>query len=270
MTRRATSPRSGIATSTIRARSSTCRRTPTASTRPTTCGTSTTRLLGSIEDVVGRSVTEQELRASLALFNRNRALMRELYDVKRETPWLIGADEAYVLTAIGGLIPREEHNELLEAALPMIRERPGRQREDRVRVVFEGGFCEQPPIDLLRMISESCYVVDDDLLIGLRWITEDVSMEGDPAGAAGGGLSRTFVLQPRPARPAQAQGEDAAGAHSRGDAPRPPSWPPRRCANRALRSRSRTPRPSTRSRHPVLRDGVSGKHDEPRSTRDPA
>jgi benzoyl-CoA reductase subunit C len=49
-----------------------------------------------------------------------------------------------------------------------------------MRVVFEGGFCEQPPLDLLRTIGQSCYVVDDDLLIGLRWIVEDVPLEGDP------------------------------------------------------------------------------------------
>ena len=49
-----------------------------------------------------------------------------------------------------------------------------------MRVVFEGGFCEQPPLDLLRAIGESCYVVDDDLLVGLRWIRSDVPMAGDP------------------------------------------------------------------------------------------
>ena len=30
------------------------------------------------------------------------------------------------------------------------------------------------------MIGRSCYIVDDDLLIGLRWILGDVSSEGDP------------------------------------------------------------------------------------------
>ena len=49
-----------------------------------------------------------------------------------------------------------------------------------MRVVFEGGFCEQPPLDLIRTIGRSCYVVDDDLLIGLRWILEDVRADGDP------------------------------------------------------------------------------------------
>ena len=49
-----------------------------------------------------------------------------------------------------------------------------------MRVVFEGGFCEQPPFDLIRAIGRSCYVVDDDFMIGLRWILEDVALAGDP------------------------------------------------------------------------------------------
>jgi benzoyl-CoA reductase subunit C len=137
------------------------------------------RLLRTLEEIAGRAVTEEDLRASLAVFNENRALLRELYAIKRETPWLLPIDEAYVLMAVGGLIPREEHNELLRAALPLIRARQAR-RQDKIRVVFEGGFCEQPPTDLLRMVGQSCYVVDDDLLIGLRWIVEDVPLAGDP------------------------------------------------------------------------------------------
>jgi benzoyl-CoA reductase subunit C len=33
---------------------------------------------------------------------------------------------------------------------------------------------------LIRVIGRSCYVVDDDWLIGLRWIVEDVPTDGDP------------------------------------------------------------------------------------------
>jgi benzoyl-CoA reductase subunit C len=140
------------------------------------------RLARDIEEVTGSKVTEEALLASIAVFNRNRELMRDLYALRREQPWRLTADEAYVLVAVGGLVPREEHNELLEAVLGMARQRETR-RLDRIRVVFEGGFCEQPPLDLIRAISRSCYVVDDDLLIGLRWILEDVPVEGDPLGA---------------------------------------------------------------------------------------
>ncbi|HYL84016.1 MAG TPA: 2-hydroxyacyl-CoA dehydratase [Candidatus Angelobacter sp.] len=137
------------------------------------------RLQRGIEAIAGRAIQEEDLRRSLTIYNRNRALIRELYAIKRETPWLVSADEAYVLVAIGGMIPREEHNELLAIVLPMLAARPNK-KQDKIRLVFEGGFCEQPPLDLIRAIGRSCYVVDDDLLIGLRWILEDVPLEGDP------------------------------------------------------------------------------------------
>ncbi|HZD06449.1 MAG TPA: 2-hydroxyacyl-CoA dehydratase, partial [Longimicrobiales bacterium] len=137
------------------------------------------RLLREVEAVVGREVSDDDLRASLEVFNENRRLLRDLYRVKRERPWLLAADEAYVLMAVGGLVPREEHNALLRTVLPLVEERQAR-RLDRIRVVFEGGFCEQPPLDLVRAIARSCYVVDDDLLIGMRWILEDVPGGDDP------------------------------------------------------------------------------------------
>jgi len=137
------------------------------------------RLLRVVEQVSGRLVTTTELQASIEVFNTNRNLLRELYRIKRETPWLIEAIDAYCLVSIGGLIPRQEHNALLELVLPRISARTAKQ-QDRVRVVFEGGFCEQPPVDLLRMLGRTCYLVDDDLLIGLRWLTGDVPLDGDP------------------------------------------------------------------------------------------
>ncbi len=137
------------------------------------------RIKRTVEALGGTKVSDTDLRRSIEVFNRNRALLRQLYAIKRDTPWLVTADEAYVLMAVGGLIPREEHNDLLAAVIPMLQGRQAKP-QDRIRVVFEGGFCEQPPLDLIRMIGRSCYVVDDDLLIGLRWIVEDVSVDGDP------------------------------------------------------------------------------------------
>ena len=137
------------------------------------------RLKRDIERVAGQTVSDDDLRSSIAVFNQNRRLLRKLYAIKRDTPWRLSADEAYVLMAVGGLIPREEHNDLLQAVIPQIEARSAKP-QDRIRVVFEGGFCEQPPLDLLRTIAQFCYVVDDDLLIGLRWILEDVPLDGDP------------------------------------------------------------------------------------------
>ncbi len=137
------------------------------------------RLARCIESVAGCTISDDDLRRSLAVFNTNRRLLRRLQDIKRTTPWQLSADGAYALLAVGGMIPREEHNALLETALPLIEQSAARS-QDRIRVVFEGGFCEQPPLDLIRAVGRSCYVVDDDFLIGMRWITEDVPLDGDP------------------------------------------------------------------------------------------
>ncbi|MBI2899159.1 MAG: 2-hydroxyacyl-CoA dehydratase [Planctomycetes bacterium] len=137
------------------------------------------RMRRTVESVAERKIADDDLRRSIAVFNENRRLLRELYEIKRETPWLVSAEDAYSLVAAGGLIPREEHNELLRTLLPQIRAR-ARKSEDRVRVVFEGGFCEQPPLDLVRVLGRMCYLVDDDFLIGLRYLTADVPAGKDP------------------------------------------------------------------------------------------
>jgi benzoyl-CoA reductase subunit C len=139
-------------------------------------------------ELAGRPITDDDLRRSLQVFNENRALLRRLYVLKRERPWLLPVDDAWVLTALGGLIPREEHNDLLRTVLPLL-ERRSTPRQDKIRVILEGGFCEQPPLDLLRAIARSCYVVDDDLLVGLRWITADVPEHEDPLFA----LARSYI-----------------------------------------------------------------------------
>lgn len=137
------------------------------------------RMLTVLEAISGKKVSEDDLRKSLGVFNANRKLLRELYDIKREAPWLISTEDAYVLLAVGGVLPREEHNALLEHTLPLIKN-SGNHKQDKIRIVFEGGFCEQPPLELLQTIGRYCYMVDDDLLIGMRWITEDVPVNGAP------------------------------------------------------------------------------------------
>ena len=140
------------------------------------------RLAEEIENATGGKITEESLKHSIGLYNRSRALLRALYVIKRTTPWKIAAEDAYCLVSLSGLLPVEEHIALLEYVLPMIQASQAKE-EDRIRVVFEGGFCEQPPLDMIRMLGRSCYVVDDDLLIGQRWILSDVTTEGDPLAA---------------------------------------------------------------------------------------
>lgn len=146
------------------------------------------RLRGEVEKKAGRQADDEAIRASIRTYNRNRRLLRELYAIRRDEPWKLSCTESYLLLRARTRMACEAHNALLERALVAIRARD-RQAQDKPRVVFVGGFCEQPPLEMLEAIDDNCYVVDDDLLVGLRWITADVPEGGDPVWA----LAESFV-----------------------------------------------------------------------------
>ncbi|MFO1218689.1 MAG: 2-hydroxyacyl-CoA dehydratase family protein [Burkholderiaceae bacterium] len=137
------------------------------------------RLARDIVAAGGKALTDDALRASIVLYDRSRAQMRELYRIRRETPWKLGADESMALIGLAGLLPREQHVRLMDIVLPLVTSRAARE-QDKMRVVFEGGFCEVPPYELLQAVSRACYVVDDDVFIGLRYLLRDVGTDDDP------------------------------------------------------------------------------------------
>lgn len=153
------------------------------------------RLKGELERRCGRVIDDAALRASIRIYNENGRLLRELYRIRREAPWLVSCTEAYLLLRARGRMPCEQHSELLRKALEAIRERPA-AAQDKPRVVLVGGFCEQPPLEMLEAIDDACFVVDDDLLIGMRWFTDDIDESGDPLLALADGYVHRSAASP--------------------------------------------------------------------------
>jgi benzoyl-CoA reductase subunit C len=146
------------------------------------------RLRGVLEEQVGHAISDAAISASVRVFNENRRLQRELYRIRREEPARLSTVENYLLVRAGTRVRAERHNEMLCQALRLLPLREVRSL-DKPRVVFVGGFCEQPPLEMLETIEDVCFIVDDDLLLGQRWITEDVPEEGDPVWA----LAESYV-----------------------------------------------------------------------------
>ncbi|HYL12633.1 MAG TPA: 2-hydroxyacyl-CoA dehydratase [Terriglobales bacterium] len=147
------------------------------------------RSMQELQRMGGRQVSESNLRDAILLYNRNRQLIRSLYAFRLQKPHLLRAWESYVLVRAGNFVPVEEHNSILEAALEQLSVRAGKPR-DSIRIVIEGAFCEQPPLDLIKLVEDAgCYVVDDDFVIGRSWFVEDVPGNGDPVRA----LAESYV-----------------------------------------------------------------------------
>jgi len=133
-----------------------------------------------LEGVAGRTISDDDIRRSIAVFNENRKLVNEVYDYRTKAPWKAPAWEVYLLMRAGMVLPVEDHSQLMQDYLAAA-EAEDRPMRDNCRIILQGSFCEQPPLNLVKSIElAGCYIVDDDYMLVTRWLLKDVPTDGDP------------------------------------------------------------------------------------------
>lgn len=133
-----------------------------------------------LEHLGGRKITDDDLRASIAVYNENRKWVNALYDYRAKSPWKALSYEVYLVLRAGMVLPPEDHTQLMKDYLAAV-EAEDRPMRDNTRIIINGVFCEQPPLNLVKSIELSgCYIVDDDFMQVTRWLLKDVPTSGDP------------------------------------------------------------------------------------------
>jgi benzoyl-CoA reductase subunit C len=126
-----------------------------------------------------QKLNDANLKNSIIVYNKNRELHHALYKYRSEEPWNVPLMELYTLMRMGALIPVEQHNEVLKEGLTKFQSKTNRKK-DAIRVVITGNFCEQPPMDIIDLIEQvGCYVIDDEFLIGNRYIRSEINIDSD-------------------------------------------------------------------------------------------
>jgi benzoyl-CoA reductase subunit C len=137
----------------------------------------------------GKPITDAAINASIAVYNENRAALRELYAYRAAKPWQAPSSEVYLVQRAGMILPPEEHTQLVRDYIAATDAVP-RPKRDNARVVINGTFCEQPPLTLIKAIEMAgCYVVEDDFMLVGRWLLDHVPSDGEPLRE----LSRAFL-----------------------------------------------------------------------------
>jgi benzoyl-CoA reductase subunit C len=130
--------------------------------------------------LAGAPIADETLRASIAVYNENRRAVRDLYAYRATKPWQAPTSEVYLVLRAGMVLPPEEHTQLVRDYIAAA-DAVARPKRDNARIVVTGAFCEQPPLGLIKSIEMAgCYIVDDDFMLVLRWLLDDVPLEGDP------------------------------------------------------------------------------------------
>jgi benzoyl-CoA reductase subunit C len=138
------------------------------------------RFKTSLEKFVEHEITDEALWQSIEVYNRNRRLLRQLYDLRRKNPGLLKAREVLAMVFSSMLMPKEEHSQLLSECLSQMQDTTPSDRSG-VRLILAGSLCEAPKVDLLDLLEEvGAVVVDDDLYTGSRYFVQDVDGEGSP------------------------------------------------------------------------------------------
>lgn len=133
------------------------------------------KILEDIYRINGVKVTPEAINTAIKLYNTNRKLIEEIYSIRQAYPWRLSAVKTYHILRAGITIPVEEHNEILKQVVDHIQKERG-EPMDNIRVVVTGSFCEQPPVGLIKSIElAGCYIVEDDFMLGSRWIQGNIN-----------------------------------------------------------------------------------------------
>ena len=145
------------------------------------------------EAIAGHPVTDEDLKKSFKVYNKNRALLRKIHDMRAKEPGLLRARDMQAIVMSSMVMPKEDNNALLEKLIAELEKKTPEKRQG-VPVFLSGHYCHSPKIEILDMIEEmGGIVVDDDLHTGFRYYAKDVSEEGDPIEAL---VDRFRVIEP--------------------------------------------------------------------------
>jgi len=138
------------------------------------------RIRTRVESKVGHKITDDDIRHSIEVYNKNRSLLRKIHDMRRKNPGLIRARNMQAIVVAAMVMPKEENNELLTQLIAELEKANPPEREG-VPVFLCGHLCHAPKIEVLDMIEEmGGIVVDDDLHTGYRYYAKDARADGDP------------------------------------------------------------------------------------------
>jgi len=132
-----------------------------------------------LEEFSGRKLEAQKLKDAIRLYNPRRALLRELYGLRRENPPRMSGTEITKVLVAGMGITAVEHIELLETLIAEIKKRPAPVPDGLPRIFLWGN--EIDDIAFVKLVEEcGAHVVMDDLCTGSRFFWEDVPATEDP------------------------------------------------------------------------------------------
>lgn len=144
------------------------------------------RFQRSLEELSGNSISGESLRQAIDVYERNRALLRQAYELRKKC--LVSGVELQQLVLSSMLMPKEEHNRLMAQYLEEAGQRP--PAGEGVRLFVSASMLDGT--DFFQLIEEcGGSVVADDMPTGSRYFFHSVDGGMEPLKA----LATCYLMQ---------------------------------------------------------------------------
>jgi len=136
----------------------------------------------SLEKLVGRAITRDDLSQAIRIHNENRDKTKALYEFRKADPPLISGTELIRVLTVGSSLPIEEANGLLDQVLTEIGRRKNSPVKKGPRLLIDGACLDN--IELVKLVEEiGGNVVADTICNGARDYFPKADVVGDPIDA---------------------------------------------------------------------------------------
>jgi benzoyl-CoA reductase/2-hydroxyglutaryl-CoA dehydratase subunit BcrC/BadD/HgdB len=138
------------------------------------------RLVASLSNWTGKTIKDEELQESIKVHNENKALLKEIYEIKRKNPAVITNKEFFALIKLSMQVDKAEINKSLKKIKGGLD--TSKTADGFLDVILVGITCDPPEIyELFDEIKVN--VAGDTLVTGTRYLQGMVPDNGGPMDA---------------------------------------------------------------------------------------
>ncbi len=138
------------------------------------------RFRNELGKALGEHISDTDLSESIKTFNKLRNKLKELYEIRKEKPYLISGEDIYYVLRASMTMDREEFaSQLEDFILELKKDTDSPPAKAPVGIIMTGGICDHP--DIYSILEEAgAYVMWDDLCSGYRSFTGNLDENISP------------------------------------------------------------------------------------------
>ncbi|MDP2744115.1 MAG: benzoyl-CoA reductase, bzd-type, subunit N [Dehalococcoidia bacterium] len=137
-----------------------------------------------VENWLGRPITDGALDKSIEVYNTNRRLLKQIYELRKADPPPLFGSEAIELVLSSQLSDKAEHNKILESVLKELPQRRNGPQGGNIRLMIIGS--EDDDTNFLRYVEGlGATIVADEHCTGSRYFWNETIPEKDRLRAIG-------------------------------------------------------------------------------------